>query len=126
MDELEYPEYLMITHDQVKWPTFFLQSLCGYQIASKEEIKSMEIFEDETDIKDANGFNQAMIYDISKLGINKKSLTVDLNLKRAPLYVYPITTKELIYSYEVSIEALSDKLSQLAAPLCDVERPSVV
>lgn len=126
MDSPGYRELIMLTRKQDKWPAYFLQSLCRYQLQYKEPFAEDETFDNASPIAECNGFDKALFLDIELFGMDKKEITKSLGLTKPPLYVFPITKEEFDFALKKGTTLLLEKIAEKTDPIGDVTRKNTI
>jgi hypothetical protein len=126
MDEPGYRELLMLTKKQERWPAYFLQALCRYQLQYKEQFAEEETFDNAAEIPQCNGFDKALFLSIDLFGMDKKEITKALGLKRPPLYVFPITNQEFDFALKHGTPLLLEKIAEKVDPIADINRQNTI
>lgn len=129
LEEAGFRELMMIITKKEqweKWPVYFLQALCNYLILEGAQVNEMETYDNAEDILDANGFNQALFLSVAALNFDPEEIKTKLGLNNSPLYVFPITTKELGFALNNDATSLVEKMIGKIAPFGSVTRESVI
>ena len=126
LDNVGERELIMLTLKQEKWPAYFLREVCKYQIASKEKLLEKETFDNGDPVPNCGDFSRAIFLGTDTIGLKASQLKKKLQLKEPPLYVLPITEKELAYAVKNGTNTFIQRLLQQADPIGDINRKSVV
>lgn len=131
MEEAGFRELMMINNEEAaypKWPVYFLQAICAYEIEEKSEIKEFETFENgEEDILEVpSDFKNAVLLTVDVAGFKQEEMRSSLQLKISPLFVIPLKRAELDYSLENGVDKLIEIMAKKIEPVGNIKRESVV